>query len=127
MTRFNNLDTDAQRAFEMLSTVVKYANASPAKIGAPSKHAYASGLEASIEKAQIRLGVFPQTLGDFRIDPALSTPAATDWFRADQIVNDIRDPGLRLRIRLQLAGAVLVHEPKRKTTQPGNAKLSDTR
>lgn len=112
-------ESDEQRAFEMLSTVVKYANASPAKIDAPSKPAYAFGLEASIEKADIRLGVFPESLGDLRIDPALSSLAKTDWFRADQIVNDIREPSLRLRLRLQLANAVLVHESKRNRKQAG--------
>jgi hypothetical protein len=52
-------------------------------------------------------------------------PAKTDWFRADQIVNDIREPGLRLRLRLQLASAVLIHESKRNKSKPG--KKTDPR
>ncbi|HKO42689.1 MAG TPA: hypothetical protein VJU84_05340 [Pyrinomonadaceae bacterium] len=112
-------ESDEQRAFGMLSTVVKYANASPAKIDAPSKHAYASGIEASIEQSPIRLGLFPETLGDLRIDPALSTLATTDWFRADQIVDDVRDVGLRIRLRLQLAAAVLADESARNKNKLG--------
>ena len=113
-------ESDEQRAFEMLSTVVKYANASPAKIDAPSKHAYAFGLAASLGEANIRLGVSPEALGDLKLDPALSPLAKTDWFRADQIVNDIREPSLRLRLRLQLAGALLVHESTRNKNKLGN-------
>ena len=115
-------ESEEQRAFEMLSTVVKYANASPAKMDAPSKHAYAFGLAASLGGVHTRLGVIPETLGDLKIDPTLSSLAKTDWFRADQAVNDIREPALRLRLRLQLASALLVHESTRNRTKPAKKR-----
>ena len=51
----------------------------------------------------------PLNLSEVRIDPALAGLATTDWFRADHIIRDIHDLSLRLRLRLQLAGAVLAN------------------
>jgi hypothetical protein len=48
-------------------------------------------------------GIDTFSLGELRIDPSLSALATTDWFPADQIVNDIREPSLRLQLKLQFA------------------------
>jgi hypothetical protein len=118
--------SDPQRAFETLSTSSKYANSSASKVDSPTKRPFAFGLEATIGGAHIRLGVFPKSLGELKIDPTLSALATTDWFRADQIVNDIREPSLRLELKLQLAGAVLAKESKpiRKQATPKPARRS---
>jgi hypothetical protein len=112
--------SDTQRAFDTLSTASKYANSSAAKVDPPAKPAFAFGLDATIGEAHTRLGVFPESLGELKIDSALAGLATTDWFRADQIASDIREPALRLQLKLQLAEAVLAQEskPKRKETAP---------
>lgn len=112
--------SDTQRAFDTLSTASKYANSSAAKVDPPTKPPFAFGLDATIGEAHTRLGVFPESLGELKIDPSLSNLATTDWFRADQIASDIREPALRLQLKLKLAEAVLAQEskPKRKETAP---------
>jgi hypothetical protein len=104
--------SDPQRAFDTLSTVSKYANSSPSTIDPPTKPAVAFGLEAQIGEAHTKLGVFPESLAELKIDPSLSTLATTDWFRAEQIVDGIREPSLRLHLKLQLAGSVLAKQSK---------------
>lgn len=103
---------DPQRAFDTLSTTSRYANSSSAKVDPPTKPPFAFGLEATIAEAHTTLGVFPESLGELEINPALAVLATTDWFRADQIVDVIREPALRLQLKLQFAGAVLVQESK---------------
>jgi hypothetical protein len=112
--------SDPERAFETLSTSSRYANSSASKVDSPTKPPFAFGLEATIGEAHTKLGVFPESLGELKIDPSLSALATTDWFRADQIVNDIREPSLRLELKLQLGGAVLAKEskPNRKEATP---------
>ena len=112
--------SDPQRAFETLSTSSRYANSSASKVDSPTKPPFAFGLDATIGEAHTKLGVFPESLGELRIDPSLSALATTDWFRADQIVNDIREPSLRLELKLQLGGAVLAKEsrPNKKEAAP---------
>jgi len=100
---------DPQRAFETLSTAARYANSSPSKVKV--KQAFAFGLNAQIGEAHIKLGVSPESLSELKIDPPLSSLATTDWFRADQIVGDIREPSLRLQLKLQFAGAMLAKGP----------------
>lgn len=109
--------SDKQRAFEILSTAARYANSSEYKISPPSKPAFAFGLDASIGEAQTKLGVFPSSLSELKIDSSLSALATTDWFRADSIVNEFREPSLRLRLKLQFAGAVLARESKLKKSK----------
>jgi hypothetical protein len=104
--------SDQQRAFDTLSVASRYANSSASRVDPPARPPFAFGLDASIGEAHIRLGVFPESLGELRIDPSLSALATTDWFRADHIVNDIREPSLRLQLKLQLAGAVLAKQSK---------------
>jgi len=112
--------TDPQRAFDTLSTASRYANSSAAKVDRPTKPPFAFGLKATIGEANTKLGVFPESLGELKIDPSLSALATTDWFRANQMVNDIREPSLRLQLKLQLAEAVLAQtsKPKRKEAAP---------
>ncbi len=107
-------NNDPRRAFETLSAASRYANSSPSKIDPPTKPAVGFGLEAKIGEASTRLGVFPESLGELKIDRSLSALAIKDWFRADQIVNDIREPSLRLQLKLQMAEAVLAKELKFK-------------
>lgn len=114
---------DSRRAFETLSAAVKYANSSEPKGAARTKPAFAFGLETAIGEMQTRLGVVPQSLSEIRIDPSLAVVAPTDWFRADQIVSNVREPSLRLLLRLQFAGAVLAKELNSKKSQ-GNPKSS---
>ncbi len=106
--------SDPRRAFETLSAASRYANSSPSKIDPSTKPPFAFGLEAKIGEASTRLGVFPESLGELKIDPSVSTLAVKDWFSVDQIVNDIREPSLRLQLRLQMAEAVLANELMRK-------------
>jgi hypothetical protein len=108
---------DSRRAFETLLTAVKYANSSEPKDSAQTKPPVGFGLEAKIGQSQTRLGVVPSSLSEIRIEPSLSDLAVTDWFRADQIVGNVRDPSLRLLLRLQFAGAVLAKELKSKKSQ----------
>jgi hypothetical protein len=105
-------ESDGQRAFETLSTAARYANSSEYKVSPPLRPAFAFGLDASIGEAHTKLGVFPESLSELKIDSSLSALATTDWFRADSIVNEFREPSLRLRLKLQFAGAVLVKESK---------------
>ena len=106
---------DSRRAFETLVAAAKYANSS--KDTLRTKPPFAFGLEAKIGEIETRLGVVPLNLSEVRIDPTLSGLATTDWFRADQIVRDIREPSLRLPLRLEFAGAVLAKELKSRKSQ----------
>ncbi len=106
---------DSRRAFETLVAAAKYANSS--KDTSRTKPPFAFGLAAKIGEIETRLGVVPLNLSEVRIDPTLSGLATTDWFRADQIVRDIREPSLRLPLRLEFAGAVLAKELKSRKSQ----------
>jgi hypothetical protein len=108
---------DSRRAFETLSAAVKYANSSEPKDPARTNPPVGFGLEARIGESRTRLGVVPASLSEIRIEPSLSGLALTDWFRADQIVSNVREPSLRLLLRLQFAGAVLAKELKSKKSQ----------
>ena len=108
---------DSRRAFETLSAAVKYANSSEPKDFVRTKPPFGFGLETAIGEMQTRLGVAPLSLSEIRIDPTLSALATTDWFRADQIVSNVREPSLRLLLKLQFAGAVLAKELKSKKSQ----------
>lgn len=109
---------DPQRAFDTFSVASRYANSSASKVDSPTKPPFAFGLEATIGDAHTKLGVSPDRLGELKIDPSLSALATTDWFRADQIANDIREPSLRLQLKLQFAGAVLAQDSKPKRKEP---------
>ena len=114
---------DPRRAFETLAVAAKYANSSSPK--ERTKPAFAFGLEAKVGEMETRLGVVPLKLSEVTIDPTLSGLATNDWFRADQIVSDIREPSLRLLLKLQFAGAVLAKElksKKSKAVQKSSAK-----
>jgi hypothetical protein len=104
--------SDPERAFDTLSAASRYANSSASKVDPPTKPPFAFGLEATIGEAHTRLGVYPESLGEVKIDPSLSTLGTTDWFRAEQIANDIREPALRLQLKLRFAEAVLASKPK---------------
>jgi len=105
-------ESDKRRAFDTLSTAARYANSSEYKISPSSKSPFAFGLDASIGEAHTKLGVFPESLSELIIDSSLSALATTDWFQADSTVNEFREPSLRLRLKLQFAGAVLAKESK---------------
>lgn len=105
---------DPQRAFETLSVASRYANSSPTKVDPPAKPPVAFGLDATIGDAHTKLGVFPESLGEVEINPSLSALGINDWFRAEEIANGIREPVLRLRLKLQFAEAVLANKPKRR-------------
>jgi hypothetical protein len=105
---------DSRRAFETLLAAVRYVNSSESKDPARTKPPVGFGLEARIGESQTKLGVVPTSLSDIRIEPSLSGLAVADWFRADQIVSNVREPSLRLLLRLQFAGAVLARELKSK-------------
>jgi hypothetical protein len=106
---------DSRRAFDTLVVAAKYANSS--KDPVRTKPPFAFGLVAKIGELETRLGVVPLNLSEVRIDPTLSGLATTDWFRSDQIVSSVREPSLRLLLRLQFAGAVLAKEMKSKKSQ----------
>ena len=108
---------DSRRAFETLVAATKYANSS--KDTSRTKPPFAFGLEAKIGEIDTRLGVVPLNLSEVRIDPKLAALATTDWFRADQIVSEIREPSLRLLLKLEFAGAVLAKELKSRKSQTG--------
>ena len=111
---------DPQRAFDTLSVASRYANSSAAKVDPPAKPPVAFGLDASIGEAHTKLGVFPESLAELQIDPSLSVLGTADWFRANEIADNIREPALRLQLKLQFAEAMLVQEskPKKKETTP---------
>jgi hypothetical protein len=109
---------DPQQAFDTLSAVSRYANSSASRVDPPTKPPFAFGLKATIGEANTRLGVYPESLSELKIDPSLGTLATTDWFRSDQIVSDIREPSLRLQLKLQFAGAVLAQGAKGKAGTP---------
>lgn len=104
---------DSRRAFETLVAAVKYANSSKDS----SRTKFVFGLDTTIGAMQTRLGVVPLNLSEVRIDPNLSGLATTDWFRADQIVSDVREPSLRLLLKLEFAGAVIAKELKSRKGQ----------
>jgi len=101
-----------------LSAAVRYANSAESKDSLRTKPPFAFGLETAIGEMQTRLGVVPLSPSEVKIDPALAGLAASDWFRADQIVSGVREPSLRLLLKLQFAGAVLAKELKSKKNQP---------
>jgi hypothetical protein len=103
---------DSRRAFETLAVAAKYANSAEPKDASRYKPPVGFGLEATIGEMQTRLGVVPHNLSEVKLDPTLSNLAVTDWFRADQIVNSVREPSLRLYLKLQFAGTVLAKELK---------------
>ncbi|MGH9928031.1 MAG: hypothetical protein ACREA9_02260 [Pyrinomonadaceae bacterium] len=111
---------DPQRAFDTFLVASKYANSSAAKVDPPAKPPVAFGLEVAIGEAHTKLGVYPETLGEVEIDPSLSALSIIDWFRAESILSNIREPSLRLRLSLQFAGAVLAQDSnsRRKQTTP---------
>ena len=113
---------DSRRAFETLSVAVRYANSSEPKSSSKTKPPVAFGLNARIGETQTRLGVVPLNLSEIKINPTLSTLAATDWFRADQVVSGVREPSLRLLLKLQFAGAVLTKALKSKKSQAAPTK-----
>lgn len=92
---------------------VKYANSSKDS----SRTKFVFGLDTAIGEMQTRLGVVPLNLSEVRIDPNLSDLALTDWFRADQISGSIREPSLRLLLKLEFAGAVLAKELRSRKSQ----------
>jgi hypothetical protein len=106
---------DPQRAFEMLSTAAKYANSSTSKTEQRSGDlGRAIRYGATIGKLSTILAAVPESLSEVEINPSLSPLGTTDWFRANQIVDDIHEPPLRLQLKLQFARAVLAQEPKPK-------------
>lgn len=107
---------DPQRAFDILATASRYANSSVVKVDSSAKPAVGFGLAARIGESETTIGVHPESLSDLSVNSSLSTLATRDWFRANQIANDIRDPYLRLQLNLQFAGAMLkVKTPTKKT------------
>jgi hypothetical protein len=108
---------DSRRAFETLAVAAKYSNSSETTASSKTKPPVAFGLVAKIGEAQTRLGVVPSSLSEITIDPTLSDLATSDWFLADQVVSAIREPALRLRLKLQFAGAVLAKHVKLKKSQ----------
>ena len=108
---------DSRRAFETLSAAVRYANSSESRDSVRTKPPFAFGLEVKIGEMQTRLGVVPLSLSEITTDPTLSGIATTDWFRADQIISGVREPSLRLSLKLQFAGAVLAKELKSRKSQ----------
>ena len=58
---------DPQRAFDTLSTASRYANSSVAKVDPPTKPPVAFGLEATIGEAHTKLGVYPESLGEYKL------------------------------------------------------------
>ena len=110
--------SDPQRAFDALSDVSRYANSSAAKVDPPAKPPVAFGLDASIGEMHTKLGVFPESLSDLQIDSSVSTVATNDWFRANQIADGIREPALRLRLKLEFAKIMIAEGPKPKKKEP---------
>jgi hypothetical protein len=104
--------SDPQRAFEALSDVSRYANSSATKVDPPAKPPVAFGLDAAIGETHTKLGVFPENLSDLQIDSSVSTLGTNDWFRANQIADSIREPALRLRMKLEFARALIAEGPK---------------
>ncbi|HEX7773249.1 MAG TPA: hypothetical protein VF435_12560 [Pyrinomonadaceae bacterium] len=106
---------DPRQAFETLVAAAKYANSS--KDASRTKPPFAFGLEARIGEIDTRLGVVPLNLSEVRINPTLAALATSDWFRAAQIVGEIREPSLRLLLKLEFAGAVLAKELRSRKSQ----------
>jgi hypothetical protein len=115
---------DPQRAFEVLARASRYANSSVASV-TPEKPAVGFGLAARIGESQTTIGVVPETLTDLTIDSSLSGLATTDWFRANQIAGDIRDPYLRLQLNLQFAGAMLKVKKSTKKAEAAHKPAVD--
>jgi hypothetical protein len=105
---------DPNRAFDTLILASQYANSSPATIDPPTKPAFAFGFDVAIGEAHTKLGVFPESLAEVETNSSLANLGVTDWFRAEEITNGIREPALRLRLKLQFAEAVLASNPKPK-------------
>lgn len=116
---------DPPRAFETLAIASRYANSSPSRVDPPKKPAVAFGLKVKIAEAQTRLGVFPESLAELKIDPSLSVLATTDWFRADAIANDIRETSLRIQLKLQFADAVLIEQSKLQKKTPSKSSVTN--
>lgn len=119
--------TDVERAFETLSLAARYANSSPAKVDPPKAPPVAFGIDVTIGESHMRLGVFPESLGELTLLPSLSALAVADWFRADLIVDQIREPSLRLQLKVQLAGAVLDQETKARSKKAPTKSRSKVR
>ncbi|HEY5883887.1 MAG TPA: hypothetical protein VIT88_04330 [Pyrinomonadaceae bacterium] len=106
---------DLERAFDTLSLASRYANSSPVRVDPPKKPPVALGIDVRVGEARTTLGVFPESLGELKLNQSLSALATADWFRADLIVDQIREPSLRLQLKVQFAGTVLAQQTKARS------------
>lgn len=100
------------KAFDALSTAARYANSSPAKADSPARRAIAFGLDVAIGDMHTKIGVYPAALADLRIDSSISALGTSDWFRANQIADSIRDLALRVGLKIEFARAVISEAPR---------------
>jgi len=103
---------DPSKAFDALSTAARYANSSPAKADSPARRAIAFGLDVAIGDMHTKIGVYPAALADLRIDSSISALGTSDWFRANQIADSIRDLALRVGLKIEFARAVISEAPR---------------
>jgi hypothetical protein len=106
---------DPSRSFEIVSLVPKYANAIEESTE-PKRDRY-SGLldEVSIGTLKIRPSSPPDELSDVRFDPAIRLLAKRDWFGVQKVADSIKDPALRLSLKLELAKGPLLDSANRMT------------
>jgi hypothetical protein len=103
---------DPSKAFDALSTAARYANSFPAKADSPARRAVAFGLDVAIGDMHTKIGVYPAALADLRIDSSISALGTSDWFRANQIADNIRDLALRVGLKIEFARAVISEAPR---------------
>ena len=106
---------DPIRSIEIVSTITKYANA--VEEFSERKSNSASGVldEISIGTLKIMPARPPVELSDIQFDPAIRLLAKRDWFGLQKIVDGIKDPVLRLSLKLELAKGTLLDSANRAT------------
>lgn len=104
------VEDSPERSFEILAAAAKYSNSAKALPEKQNDAASALGLRTSIGNLSMVIAREPKSLAEVKIDPRVGLLAKKDWFRSQQLADNLADPTLRLALKLQFAGGVLSHQ-----------------
>jgi len=107
------VNREPERAFEMLLTGAKYANSMSGGLeGESNEISKTIHYESTIGDMRAMLTRDPQGLNEIEIDNSFAELGRSDWFRSQQLTDQFNDLGLRLKLKLLFAGAVISAKPK---------------
>jgi len=108
---------DPDRSIEILGSAAKYANSVEDSPESNSNIASAVIFEISIGSIKILPARPPARLSDLHVNPAIGTLSKRDWFGLQKVASTIKDPLLRLSLKLELAKGV-IQENRVSTPSP---------